>query len=879
MGKYFTKLFLLVLITVFTHRISLALSEEHSSNCNDCSESKYLFAATIEAASGQEITAKTDDKSIGIKKNIRIINLGPVVNWKGLDYAPTVSADGRTLFFVSNRPGSKLNLENNESHDFWAAKKSHPLDTVFQKPYNIDTTTNWGELGVNTIRNEGAASIAADRQTLFFTGCNRPDGLGKCDIYRTEIQGDKWGKPINLGRNVNSKYWDSQPSISPDKKRLYFVSNRPGPHGDDNFDIWYSDWDDELMEFKPAQNLVGINTPGSEVSPFIAADGVTLFFASDYYKPNIGKKDFYVSRYNPENNTWSEPVNLGEPINTPEDEYFITLPASGDVIYFSSSRKDLPGYQGDLDLFMAFVPTFFRAINVITSVVDECSGVNIPATITIKNPITGRVVVDSLTLTKNEVEMIVSNADYGNPKDSIKFVDFEITAENPKYGKKTKIERVFKPEKTENIEETKVFASEIKVQLTLGQRPQIASVIEQGEYAKSTNEPELKNFKGLMMVERLSWKLFPLLNYVFFDLGSSTLPERYIQLMPNEIKSFTDSTIPGGTLDKYWHLLNIYGFRLTNNPDVKIEIVGCNDGVTAEEKRTGLSAERAQAVYDYFKNVWHIDESRMKITVRNQPLVISNLKDSLGIQENRRVEILCSDWEVTKPVFEVGVVTNPEPPQMKFTLKNGIEDEIVTKRRIEITYGKENWKTITSIGTIEPNYTWNWQNEKSKFPKDEQTFTAQLIVTTNSGAECNSDPIQIPVKQIKRSGRIITVEGDSTDEVYNLILFPFDKFVMGPNNERIMKDYVYSRCLPESKIFIEGHTDVVGLDDHNLKLSEKRAGAVYDGVMKQTGGKVNQINSIGVGENEPLYDNMLPEGRFYNRTVQVRIKTPVSAFK
>ncbi|HPU24252.1 MAG TPA: hypothetical protein PL149_08910, partial [Candidatus Kapabacteria bacterium] len=103
---------------------------EETANSNNL----YLLAMKIEPVEGQS--------NIIASKRIRIINLGPVVNWEGLDYAPTISADGRTLYFVSNRPGSKLTPDGKNSHDFWAAKKPERLDTVFFQPFNIDTTTN-----------------------------------------------------------------------------------------------------------------------------------------------------------------------------------------------------------------------------------------------------------------------------------------------------------------------------------------------------------------------------------------------------------------------------------------------------------------------------------------------------------------------------------------------------------------------------------------------------------------------------------------------------------------------------------------------------------------------------------------------------------------
>lgn len=852
----------------------------HSQEFMESSEEQnYLYAALLESSS-----LKQDDKSqeegILSNKNIRIINLGPIVNYKGLDYAPTITADGKTLYFVSDRNGSQYNRKwGRNSHDFWAVKKGHRLDTIFFDPYNIDTTTHLGNLGVNTILNEGAASIAADGQTLYFTACDRPDGLGDCDLYKTTIEGDKWGRPVNLGRNVNTRRWESQPSIHPHQTRLYFTSNRDGsPHGSKNIDIWYCDWDEDEGEWKSAVNLEAINTSGNEVSPFIAADGVTLFFASDGHKPNYGGLDFYVARLDPETDTWSKPQNIGKPINTSDDEQFITLPASGDIIYFSSRRKDLKGYQGDLDLFMAFVPSFFKTLILNIQVVDECSKAPIPAAIHVKNTLTGRVAKDSLTSSKTEMQMIITYADFGNPKDSIKVANFEVTAENPNYTRVVRMQPIGRPPMTQDQSEAEKVAGDTTVIITMGQRPVIDTEIAEADYIKRVKEtnPKLASYNGLVMEQVETWDLYPLLNYLFFDAGSSDIPERYILFeSEKETVGFTDTTIAGGTLDKYYHLLNIYGYRMKKHPTAKIEIVGCNDANTKEEKTANLSKDRATIVYNYLKDVWGIEDSRMKLTVRNLPAVVSNLKDSLGIVENRRVEILSSEWEIMKPVFDRDPKTFPQPVTMNYTLKNGIEDELVVRRRVEISRGSEKWKTLTDIGVIDPIYTWDWKNESGKYPTDNTPYTAQLIVTTNTGAECVSDPINIPVLQVRTEDKKIERIKDSTLENYSLILFPFDRHDAGPINERIMRDYVYDRCMPNSNIEVIGHTDVVGLYDHNQRLSERRANTVYNGIMKTTKGQVGVISKRGVGEDEPLYNNILPEERFYNRTVHVRIKTPI----
>ncbi len=853
-----------------------------------------LFLIAAELMSESEMPAPQEESGILSNKNIRIINLGPIVNWEGVDYAPTISADGRILFYVSNRPGSKIHEETGDpSHDFWAARKQERLDTSFFKPYNIDTTTTLGKLGVNTVLNEGAASIAADRQTLYFTACERPDGIGDCDIYRTVIEGDSWGRPTNLGRNVNSKGFDSQPSIAPDQSRIFFISTREGPNSDgelieENFDIWYSDWDPEMEEWLPAKNLEAVNTKGIEASPFIAADNQTLFFASNGWQPNYGDLDFYVCRYDYGNDTWSKPENLGRPLNTELREQFITLPASGDIIYFSSTREDLSGYQGSLDIFMAFVPTFFKTVIVKGVVVDKCSGENIPSFVSIKNPITGRMVTDSLDLEHTEFEIVVTNTDYGNPRDSIKYVDLEITAVNEKYGKTMKAQRVYKPSKTEETIEAGKPDTVINVTLTLGQSPVLGTEIDEADYVRrmKIDQPELAQFRGLVMEEIQTWEIFPLLNYIFFDLGSPEIPARYRMFESKDSeykKAFADTTIPGGTLDKYYHILNIYGYRMLQNPDAKLEIIGCNDGTTPEEKRAGLSKERAENVYNYLKNIWGISEDRLKLKARGKPDVISNLKDSLGIQENRRVELICKEWDVRKPVFEKDAKKQPQPVDMHYTLKNGIEDVLVVDRRIEITKGGKPWNTLNDVGLTDPKKLWDWRKAGAEeglgYPQNEEPYEAQLIVTTKSGAECVSDPVKIPVMQVSTEMKKVDKTQDSTMERYSLILFPFDRSDAGPLNERIMNDYVYERIQPTSKVKVIGHTDVVGLYDHNQRLSERRSATVEKGIKRKTKGKYGELIVEAVGEDEPLYDNSLPEGRFYNRTVQVVIRTPVEAYE
>lgn len=258
-------------------------------------------------------------------------NLGPNINSPDYEYFPVLTADEQTLVFTRNkRRAGGMDYQE----DFYVSV----LDNGEWLP-----AMNLGE-PINTDDNEGAQTITADGQQLFFIGCNRKSGMGSCDIYHSLRKGRNWGVPRNLGAPVNSSKWESQPSISADGKTLYFVSNRPGGLGD--MDIWVTHLAPN-GEWTVPRNLGDvINTPFSEETPFIHPDGRTLYFTSNGHV-GMGEKDIYLTRMDDEGN-WSTPVNLGYPINTWNDEQGLFVAASGENAYFSSDRT---GGEGKLDLY------------------------------------------------------------------------------------------------------------------------------------------------------------------------------------------------------------------------------------------------------------------------------------------------------------------------------------------------------------------------------------------------------------------------------------------------------------------------------------------------------------------------------------------------
>jgi outer membrane protein OmpA-like peptidoglycan-associated protein len=791
-----------------------------------------------------------DDDAKDLKK-FRIINIGFVVNTDNLEYAPTITADGRTLYFVSERAGGV------GGHDFWVTTKKERLDTIFTSPTNLSRP-------VNTELNEGVASIAADGQTIYFTACERPDGVGDCDIYEAELEGNEWKNVRNV-TEINSARWDSQPSISSDGNTLYFVSNRPGSiGGDDDADIYVSHLGKDGKWSAPRNLGAPINTAKKEDSPFILAGGKVLYFSSAGHGGE-GGLDFFTAAVNSDG-TFGAPENLGPPFNTSRDERFITLPAAGDVVYFSSERDDMPN-AGRLDIFMGLLPP--KVINVLVKgrVFDLCTGGNLVADLNFTNAATGEVLQ---TVKTNAATGEYSFVIPGGPAMTI-----NVAGTSGSYPSIAS---------TINVPETKVFLEIVK-DFPLGEQPRLSTIIDTSDYVKSlasstTAKPKYKQFLGLLIEENLVKELYPLLTYVFFDSGSATIPNRYTLFTdPSQTAGFDDSKIPGGTLEKYRHVLNIIGYRLKMHPETKITIGGYDTEQPEIGETKSVAEQRAQIVYNYLMNIWQIDPSRVKMVPSGGlPKFKSNMRDPLGITENRRTEILSDDWEIMKPIVQQDFRRGPDPTSMKFEMKNGIADNLVARRAIEIKRHGQIWYVMTDVGTttaISPDFNWGRGANRDSIPNDETPYTAQLVIYSRDGKECRSPEVEIPVlivsNEVKRREYLV----DETRDIYSLVLFKFDSPEAGPLNERILKEFIYNDVRQGAKIAVTGYTDIVGLEDRNLKLSKDRAATVTNGIRKNV--KSSLIASIvgdGVGETSPLYNNDLPEGRFYNRTVQVRIVTP-----
>ena len=255
------------------------------------------------------------------------INAGNGINTTDDEYWPSITADGQTLMFTRQiyLEDSQLPLKLTQE-DFYVSTKS---SGIWQRALNAGAP-------LNTRSNEGAQTLASNGKYMYFTACDRAGGLGSCDLYFSSFHNGSWSIPYNLKWPVNTTGWESTPSITADGNVLYFSSNRTGGLG--GKDIWYSKMKADGTWAIPVNMGKTINTEGNEMSPFIHFDGKTLYFASDG-RPGMGGYDLYMSRMK-DDSTWSEPRNLGYPINTYNDEMGLIIDVTGKTAYFSTKREN-----------------------------------------------------------------------------------------------------------------------------------------------------------------------------------------------------------------------------------------------------------------------------------------------------------------------------------------------------------------------------------------------------------------------------------------------------------------------------------------------------------------------------------------------------------
>ncbi len=266
------------------------------------------------------------------------------------DYAPTLTSNGLFMIFSSQRNMKRDGGKYLPNEDMFITRKADSLALVETSQGSKFDTIPWTKAkplaGINTEFNEGSACMTRAGKLMYFARCGSPKGFGNCDIYvAVKDKKGSWKKTYNLGINVNSQSWDSQPTLSHKEDTLYFASDRLGGFG--LSDIYYCvkrgysvDVDNDTIPiWTKARNLgADVNTRMNEVSPFYHPQYNVLYFSSDGHILNWGGFDIYKT-YKKVDGLWAEPYNLGPLVNHKQDEYYFTIDAKAQNLYYAKKIR------------------------------------------------------------------------------------------------------------------------------------------------------------------------------------------------------------------------------------------------------------------------------------------------------------------------------------------------------------------------------------------------------------------------------------------------------------------------------------------------------------------------------------------------------------
>jgi outer membrane protein OmpA-like peptidoglycan-associated protein len=575
--------------------------------------------AIFECENGKTFVSAPGDYSI--------VNIGREINSEYDDYAPVLNENEDQIVFTSRRRDDNLNQNVADDNKPW-----EDIYIAYKKGGTWSAAKNIGA-PVNTAYHNSNSALSADGQTLFLFN-DENNG----DIYFSELTNGKWTPPQPIPGFVNSSYEEKSVTISSDEKTLYFSSNRPGGYG--GLDI-YKATKDSKGNWSIIKNLgPKINTDQDDDGPFIDYDGVTLYFSSKGHK-GMGGYDVYKSTFNPSTNEWSDPENLGYPINTPDNDIYFVTSKDRKRAYYSSVREDGMGYT---DIYMVTIPDGLDNIksavaqqNVTKPKEEDTTASNILAstqnvTVTIPkdDPVktNNPVKTDDAVKTNNQV----ANNQVTKPKETqpekkpepktlqpLKFLVRVVDASDQS-GLEVKIRMV-------GAKDNVIVASTAKgnglyeFNVTASTAKDYRLSVERDGYAfqnvnlklEGASEKE-RSVNRTIEMRKLSVGVTSVLRNIYFDFDKATF----------KTESYTE--------------LNKLEAMLRQNENLKVEIGGHTDGVGTKNYNIFLSRKRAEAVKDYLTKKG-IDPRRITAVGygKSKPLA-SNDDENEGRELNRRVE-------------------------------------------------------------------------------------------------------------------------------------------------------------------------------------------------------------------------------------------------
>lgn len=497
-----------------------------------------------------------------------IDNMGPLVNSAYSDYSPLINPDENMLIFTSTRENTTGGKRDDDSYYYEDIYVSYYKNGKWSIPTNT--------LNVNGKNHDATAGISADGKVLFIYQASNGG-----DIFKSELLGGEYQKIDRMDKEINTNAQETSASLSYDGTTLYFTSEREGGYG--GSDIYYTKKDSK-GRWSDAVNMgAAVNTPYDENNVFMSIDEKSLYFSSNGHK-SMGGYDVY--RSDLVDGRWTEPVNLGYPINTPENDVFFTLATSGKRAYYSSKKK--LGH-GSYDIYMVTllgeakpminnyreVPLAFEASNERPYELEPKIEQQTVLTGAILDAVTLQPVQSTIEITDNSKGTII--ASFENNSTTGNYLISLMPGFN--YGIAVNSEGYLFHSENFNIPED-AMARRIKKDIML-KKVEVGSKI--------------------------------VLNNIFFDFDKATLrPESEVEL------------------DRLYKLLQ-------DVPTLRIEISGHTDNIGSAQYNQKLSKERAKTVVNYLVDKG-IDRSRLEYAGYGFERPIAPNDTEEGRQMNRRTE-------------------------------------------------------------------------------------------------------------------------------------------------------------------------------------------------------------------------------------------------
>lgn len=376
--------------------------------------------------------------------------------------------------------------------------------------------------------------------------------------------------------------------------------------------------------------------------------------------------------------------------------------------------------------------------------------------------------------------------------------------------------------------------------------------------------PVINNISSddILFSETIVTETYPLLPYIFFDSSSANIKPAYINSISSD--NFDEHSLPKNTLGIYYNLLDILGHRLAGKSKSILYINGTTDGIelTDINSRAMIAEKRANAVKDYFVNKWKINPDRLKVSSNDKPEKPTSEEYMEGFAENRRVELYSDDPDILMPVIHSRFnELIPKDRNISVEIDLNRPDDVTAWTAKATSNGKfvEEWSGIDPPENL--NMRIDFRNENSIINSESIDFDIKLELNDGSVQEGS---LTIPVQRITEKYEVGRL---------NLIVFDFNSSEITDINSRMLNSFLSDAIKDNSHVNVIGSTDKLGELKYNMNLSKRRAVGVKDFIAKKIP-KVKFDEVKGIGPSDIKYDNSIPEGRFYCRTVLVEVHTP-----